>query len=147
MAGFRFVIGTLVLLSAFAALSCGSSHQLQNVTISPSAADAQQFPNGQVQFTAKGTFNGSSTPVTLTSKDITWCYGGDANAATPQAGICAGNIAQFASVDQNGVAQCISGPQGFQGSVVILAGVPSDMMMVDAGPQLKVFGSAVLTCP
>jgi len=146
MTGLRsLAVGSLLLLTLIAMLSCGGGHQLQTVTITPSAADAQQAPSGQVQFVATGVFSGSSTPVTLTSKDITWCYGGDANAATPTSGICAGNIAQFATVDQNGVAQCTS--PTFQGSVVILAGVPSNMMMVDAGPQLKVFGSAVLTCP
>ena len=146
MTGLRSCVFGFLLLSLSATMSCGG-HNLQSVTVTPSAADAQQFPNGQVPFVAKGTFGGSSTPVTLTSKDIQWCYGGDASGATPVSGICAGNIAQFASVDQNGVAQCISGPEGFQGSVYILAGVPDNKMMVDAGPELKVFGSAVLTCP
>ncbi|HYM74401.1 MAG TPA: hypothetical protein VE377_00360 [Candidatus Dormibacteraeota bacterium] len=136
-------IGSL-LVSLIIATGCGSSRQLQSVTLSPPAADAKNFPNGQVPFVANGVFSGSSTPVPLTSKDITWCYGGPANLANPTAGICAGNIAQLATVDQNGVAQCTA---QFQGSVIILAGTPTMTMMPDAGPQLRVFGSATLTCP
>ena len=136
-------VGPLLLL-AIAAFSCGGNHQLQNVNIQPPQADAKNFPNGQVPFVAKGTFSGSSTVVTLTSKDILWCYGGTANTMTAIPGACAGNIAQFATVDQNGLAQC---NPSFQGSVYILAGVASGSSMPDEGPRLKVFGSATLTCP
>ena len=133
------------MLFAMLALSaCGGNHQLQSVTLSPPTADAQSFPNGQVQFVAKGTFSDSSMPVTLTSKDILWCYGGVTSVASSPAGVCAGNIAQFATVDQNGLAQCAN---SFQGSVYILAGTTSGPVVPDMGPALKVFGSAVLTCP
>ena len=135
----------LVVLSALAGSGCGGSRQLQSVTITPSAADAKGSPSGQVQFVATGTYGNSSTPVTLTSKDIFWCYGGGVTAGNSSPGICAGNIAQFATVDQNGLAQCTS--SSFQGTLYILAGTPADTLMVDAGPQLKVFGSAQLTCP
>ncbi len=136
-------VGALLLLSSIT-LNCGGSRQLKSVTLNPPTADAKNFPNGQVQFTATGIFSNSSMPVTLTSKDITWCYGGVANSMNPVAGQCAGNVAQFASVDQNGVAQCNA---QFQGSVSILAGVPSAIAMPDTGSPLKVYGSAVLTCP
>ena len=70
MTGLRsLIVGYCLVLFLLATLSCGSSHQLQSVSITPSTADAQQFPNGQVQFTAKGTFNGSSTSVTLTIRE------------------------------------------------------------------------------
>jgi len=114
------------------------------VAIQPSAADAKDFANGQVNFSATGIFSGSSSPVPLTSKDVTWCYGGLANVASPTAGSCAGNIQQFASVDQNGVAQCKA---QFQGAVLILAGTPTISMNPDGGAALKVFGLATLTCP
>ena len=136
-------VGPLLLLVA-AALSCGGNHQLQSVNIQPPQADAKNFPNGQVPFVAKGTFSGSSMVVTLTSKDIEWCYGGQVNTMTAVAGACAGNIAQFATVDRNGLAQC---NPSFQGSVFVLAGVASGSVMPDEGQQLKVFGSATLTCP
>jgi hypothetical protein len=134
----------LMLLSLIIATGCGSSRQLQSVTLNPPAADAKNFPNGQVQFVATGIFSGSSTPVTLTSKDVTWCYGGPANIVGPEAGVCAGNIAQLATVDQNGVAQCVGQSQGM---ALILAGTTTGPSMPDMGPQLKVFGSATLTCP
>ena len=133
--------GPLLLLS-FAALSCGSTRQLQSVSIQPAQASASGNP---VQFTAKGIFSGSSSVVTLTSKDVLWCYGGTTSVATSAAGVCAGNVNQFATVDQNGVAHCTS--SSFHGSVYILAGKAMSSMNPDTGPQLKVFGSATLTCP
>ena len=69
-------LGFLLAFCAVMMLSCGSNRQLQSVTLNPSSADAKNSPNGQVQFTAKGVFSGSSAPVTLTSQDVTWCYGG-----------------------------------------------------------------------
>ena len=144
MTGFRSrSIGPLLLLCA-AALSCGSNRQLNSVALNPPTADAKNSANGEVQFTATGVFSNSNTPVTLTSKDITWCYGGPAPVATFTSGQCAGNIAQVASVDQNGLAQCNS---GYQGQVFILAGTPSGSAMPDMGVQLKVYGVATLTCP
>jgi hypothetical protein len=142
--GFRSrSLGPLSLV-CLAALSCGGSRQLQSVTVQPSQADAKNFTNGQVQFTATGIFTNSSMPVTLTNKDISWCYGGVASSATLTAGMCAGNVAQLVSIDSNGVAQCNS---GFQGMGLILAGVPIPATMPDVGQQLKVYGSATLTCP
>ena len=127
-----------------AILSCGSNRQLQSVTIQPATADAKSFRNGQVQFTATGIFSGSSVPVRLTSKDVTWCYGGTtAQASSPQ-GICEGGIAQFAGVDQNGIAEC---SPTFQGSVYILAGTPARSANPDGATQLTVYGAEQLTCP
>jgi hypothetical protein len=114
------------------------------VSITPATADAKNFANGQVQFIAAGTFSNPPSPVTLTSQQVTWCYGGLATAGTPTAGRCAGNIAQFATVGQNGMAHCAS---SFQGTVYILAGTEPVSMMPDGGSQLKVYGSAQLTCP
>jgi hypothetical protein len=122
---------------------CGSSGQLQTVTVTPGTADAKNFPSGQVQFAALGKYSNSSSPVPLTSREIFWCYGGPTNVATPVAGLCAGNIAQFATVDQNGLAQC---SPLFQGSVFIYAGVPGQTMP-DQGTLLKLYGAAQLTCP
>lgn len=54
-----------VSLLAVATASCGGgSNQLRSIAISPAMADAQNFPNGQVQFIATGTFtNGSKAQV------------------------------------------------------------------------------------
>ena len=132
--------GPLLILSG-AALSCGGSRQLQSVTVQPSQATANGSP---VQFSASGIFSSSNKPVPLTSKDVTWCYGGAASSATPTAGICAGNVAQLVTVDSSGLAHCNA---GFQGVGLVLAGVPAKSPMPDAGAPLKVYGSATLTCP
>jgi hypothetical protein len=135
---------TILATAAIVLLGCGSSRQLQSVTISPATADAKNFPGGQVPFTATGTFNKPPSPTQLTSQDVVWCYAGQSDIANPTAGTCAGNIAQYASVDQNGVAQCV--PQ-FQGTVIILAGTGGPSGNPDGGTPLKIFGSAQLTCP
>ena len=129
----RLLVFAPLILSA-----CGNGRQLRSVALSPAAADAHSFPGGQVSFVATGTFSNSPSPVTLTSKDVSWCIGGSD-------GTCAGNINTGATVDQTGVAQCNA---GFVGTAIVLAGKPSSMMvMPDTGSPLKVFGSAKLTCP
>jgi hypothetical protein len=125
----------LLSLVTFAA-GCGNSHPLQNVILSPATADARNFPNGQVQFTATGSVNGMPSQP-LKSPQIFWCTG-------TSNGMCAGNIAQGASIDQNGLAQCNA---NFTGTVTVLAGTSVPSMNPDIGPQLKVFGLARLTCP
>lgn len=127
----------LLLLITLGTLGCGSSRQLQSVTLMPAIADAKNFPNGQVPISATGTFNKPPSPVKLTSADVGWCVG-------TSAGACAGNIATGATVDQNGVAQCTP---NFAGAVTILAGKGPMPMNPDQGSQLTVFGSAQLTCP
>jgi hypothetical protein len=130
--------GPLALLATLVTSGCGSSRQLQSVALSPASADAQSFPGGQVPFSAKGTFSKPPSPSDLTSKDVVWCAGSST-------GTCAGNIYVGAIVDQNGVAQC---GLGFTGTATILAGKGSAAPMnPDGGTQLKVFGSAKLTCP
>lgn len=137
--------GKFFLVAAAAVLSsCGSNRQLKSVAVTPATADAKQYPNGQVQFTAAGVFSDSSMPVTLTNQQVTWCYGGLTSVANPVAGMCTGNIAQFATVDQVGMAQC---SPGFQGTVYILAGTQPVSMNPDGGSQLKIYGTAQLTCP
>lgn len=90
------------LLLVLATVTCGNNRQLQTVTLSPIAADAHNFPNGQVNFAATGNFSKQPSPVQLTSKDAGWCVG-------TSGGAYASNITTGASVDQNGVAQCVPG--------------------------------------
>jgi len=129
---------SLLLLATILSVSCGSSRTLQSVTVLPAAADARNFPSGQVPFQAGGIYSQPPTPVTLTSKEVTWCVG-DAS------GNCVGNINPGATVTADGVAQCAG---TFNGTVTILAGHGT---IPPAGPDgsyhLKVFGSAQLTCP
>ena len=126
-----------LLLLVLATVTCGNNCQLQTVTLSPIAADAHNFPNGQVNFAATGNFNKPPSPVQLTSKDVGWCVG-------TSGGACAGNIATGATVDQNGVAQCVP---GFSGTATVLAGTGGTTSMPDTGSQRKIFGAAQLTCP
>lgn len=112
--------GMLLAVSLLAA--CGGG---QPITVSPASADAQNFPNGIVQFKATGIMS------------PTWCIG-TAN------GSCNGNIASIATIDINGQAQCLAGRSG---SVTILAGSGGRVMNPDGGMQLSHFGSAQLTCP
>ena len=135
----------LLLLALLASLSCGSGNRkLQSVTLDPPAADARDFPNGQVQFSATGTFSQPPSPALLTSNDVSWCVGPQTNVMNPTAGVCVGNVVPFATVDQNGLARCNASSQG---TVYILAGTPMVSVMPDQGSLLKVFGSAQLTCP
>jgi len=136
--GLRSISAGPLLLLSLAALSCGSSRQLQSVKIDPPSATSQ------AQFTATGTFSKPPSPVTLTSKDVTWCVGELTSVANPTAGTCVGNIAPFATVDQTGLAHCSPTTQG---AGYILAGTPIPSMNPDGGTQLKVFGSATLSCP
>jgi len=133
-------VGFLLILLV-TALSCGSGRHLQSVTLQPSVATAQ---NSQQQFKATGTFNRPPSPVTLTSKDVTWCVGELTNAPNASPNACVGNIAPFASVDQNGLARC---SPAFHGTGYILAGAGEISMNPDTGSQFKVFGYATLTCP
>ena len=103
-------------------LGCG---QNKVVSVTPASTDAQNFPNGIVQFTATGI----SSP--------TWCIG-DAS------GMCNGNIAAPATVDSSGRAQCVPGRSG---TVTVLAGTGLRVTNPDTGSQLSTFGSAQLICP
>ena len=141
-----FSVRSLVLLTVLGFLGCGSGgpRQLQSVTLSPPSADAKNFSKDQVQFTATGTFSQPPSPALLTNREILWCVGGPANAANPTAGLCSGNIAPLAAINQNGLAQCSA---FFQGTVNILAGTALPPINPDVGPQLKIFGAAQLICP
>jgi hypothetical protein len=127
----RVALVTVVMLIL---AGCGNS-KLTSVTITPAAADAQNFPNGQVPFTAMGTFSDSSKPVPLTT--VTWCVGSSN-------GLCNGNIASPATIDSKGLARCTG---VLNGTANILAGTDISMGMPDTGQQLRIFGTAKLTCP
>jgi hypothetical protein len=128
--------GPLVLLVVLMICGCGSGRQLQSVKLSPTSADARNFPNGQVPFAATGTFSGSPSPTSLTSQNIEWCIGSAMGACS------ASGPSVFPAVDQNGVAQC--GPT-FVGTVTVLAGTGA--RGVTDAPVFATFGAAQLTCP
>ncbi len=105
----------------------------------PATADAQSFPNGQVPFAATGVYSKPPSPQQLSGNTVTWCVGDSSGS-----GKCAGNIAIGVSIHQDGLAQC---NPGFTGTETVLAGTQPVSMNPDAGSQLKIFGSAQLTCP
>ena len=125
---------TLALGTISLALGCGSN-RLTSVTVSPAAADARNFSNGQVQFTASATYSGSSHPVP--ANNLSWCIGSSS-------GTCNGNIASAATVNGSGVAQCVSSSSA---TVTVIAGSGGPVTMPDTGHQFAVFGTAQLTCP
>ncbi len=129
----RTLLWALVFGATALALGCGN--QLKSVAVSPATADARNFPNGQVQFTATGIYSGSSQRVPV--NNVTWCIGSSS-------GVCNGNIASAATVDGRGLAQCVPSKSS---TVTVLAGTGGPANMPDAGHQLAVFGSAQLTCP
>ena len=131
---YQKLLRTLMFGTILLALGCGSN-RLTSVSVSPKHADARNFPNGQVQFTASGIYSDSSHPAPV--KNLSWCIGNSS-------GVCNGNIASAASVSGNGVAQCASGASG---TVTVIAGSGGAVTMPDTGHQLKVFGTAKLTCP
>ena len=129
----------LLVLPLIATAGCGGqgAREVISVNLTPSSADAQSFPNGQVQFMAFGTYTQPPSPVQLTSQDVMWCIG-DAT------GRCAGFIYTGATVSPSGLAQCDS---RFSGTFTVLAGKPELPGTPDLGAQLRIFGSAQLTCP
>ena len=113
--GISFLALLLIVLSA----GCGSAPRtLQSVAASPASADAKDFPDGRVQFIPTGIYN--KPPIKVTPLEVT-------------AWAASGNI--IATVDQNGVAECVPGQVG---TVKIQVALPGD------GPLMNV---AQLTCP
>jgi hypothetical protein len=126
-------IGATLLILAiwFAFVGCGNTPppHLVSVSVTPAIADAQNFPDGQVQFTAVGTFD--HRPSSITLSPAIWQVSSNTNPV------------DAASVNQNGVAQCKA---GFLGTVTILGG------QFQCGPTRTdscklITGSAQLTCP
>ena len=134
----RLLLLLTLLLITFA---CGNQRTLQSVSVMPAVANAQNFPNGQVSFTATGTFSKPPSPQQLTGQDVSWCVG-------VTAGTCAGNIAVGATVDANGMARCLTlAPNNLPKTWVVMAGKAMASMNPDAGSQMTIYGSAQLTCP
>jgi len=62
----------LFLLAALFLNACGSDHGLKTLTIDPPTPDAQTFPDGKVQFTAMGSYGGTSQPAAVNA--MWWSY-------------------------------------------------------------------------
>jgi hypothetical protein len=121
---------TLACAGVALALACGAGHPtIQSVQVSPQNAQAQS-PNGEVGFTARGTFaNGDSRELTAVD-DLDW--------------ITSNNT--IATVDSTtGQATCKA-----PGTVIVTVQVPADLeITVNNGvhnTSNKVSGTATLVC-
>lgn len=122
-----------LLVAAASVLGCGSSRRLKSITITPANADAQNYPGGQVQFTASGTYTDGSKVNPL---GVVW-WGGQPWTKMPW----------IIQLDSNGLASCGSAQPG---TYSVLATAPLDpnvplTQMNMSTPQLS--ATAQLTCP
>lgn len=132
---------TVLVLAASFTLACGGSsntatqavRSIQSITISPATADAQNYPSGQVQFTATGYYNTQPSPVTPLS--ATW-------------GVCEQNTPTTAvTVSNNGLAQCTSSAVGTYTVFAYDFPNPTCLALTACGGGCTVEGTAQLTCP
>lgn len=108
------------------AAGCGSSNRvIQSVTVTPATADAQNFPNGQVQFTASGNYSAPPSPVALSQAGWSLSEGG------------------IATLTGNGLAQCVPGATG---TVTVKAGVSGPCSGTGC-TAVQIVGTAQLSCP
>jgi hypothetical protein len=124
---------------------------MQSLMVAPSAADAQKFSNGQVQFTATATFN--MAPTTVMSPPVLWSVGNPAFMSatpTPMPSPMPMSMSAAAStgpsINANGLAQC----NGFNGTVTIEATAPANpSITISQMSQMtqNITGMATLICP
>ena len=128
---------TLILLAA-GLISCGSSNQnvgrvLTSIAVTPQTADAQNFSQGQVTFTAAGTFSlpPYTGPLTFVAP-----YAGQFVVNNPTDTTIATVVS---SITSSVTVQCVAGASG---SVYVTASASANN-----GSNLMVSGSGQLTCP
>ncbi len=137
----RFTVAALVLaLAASLTLACGIrspfSHQLTSITLNPATADAQNYPQGEVQFTATGYYMNPTSVVTPLSATWGACYQTAATTAV--------------SVSSTGLARCASGASGtffIWASDPIGDGTFNCPAENACGGGCTVQATALLTCP
>jgi hypothetical protein len=118
----------LSLVIATAACGSGTPRMLTSVVATPANADAKDFPNGKVQFTPTGIFNRAPTRVT----PLPTCSTGTGDACITAWSTFPHTVA---TIDQNGLAQCVQGQSQTAKIEIALSG---------EGPLTTV---ATLTCP
>ena len=129
-------------LALVAALGCGGSFFIAGgngqllvvVSVHPVFVDAVQFPNGQVLFTAQGTFNESGDSVDPLT-NVVWTIDRPAFSLKPDLG--------HAFIDQTGLATCAP---GFVGIVQVFATAPADPRLAMSA-QNAIVGTAHMVCP
>jgi hypothetical protein len=133
----RFILPATVLLAivvfTLQTTACGTSPSnrvLSSITVTPATADAQNFTNGQVQFTATGAFSKPPSPAPV---PFVAPYSGSWETSDPN----------IATISQSGVAQCVGGASG---TVKVIA-VASANSAKGPAMSIAVSGTAQLTCP
>ena len=124
-----FLFPSLLMIAALL-MACGAGHpRLTSIAVSPSSATASSSPQGQVGFTATGTFTDHSSRELHVTDGLTW----------------KSSNTVVATIDDTGEATCVS-----PGSVTITATAPADLQItVSNGVQNtspKVSGNAMLNC-
>jgi len=126
-----------IALSLLALVGCGANTMMMNpnrvlqmMTVSPPVADGQNFAMGQVQFTAMGTFSRPPSPAAVTF-------------VAPFSGGWSVSDMNVATINQNGMAQCMS---GMKGTVTVMAQASSNSAGMGAMSP-AVSATAQLTCP
>jgi len=117
--------GELLSAGCGAANGNGSSRFLQSVSVTPAVAEARNFPNGQVQFTAMGTYSQPPSPTPINQ---------------PNWSLSAANIA---TITQSGLAQCDPNASGV---VTVRASTAAPCSGTGCTPA-ELSGTAQLTCP
>jgi hypothetical protein len=126
----RVLLPTSLVLAAtlLSGGGCGnntSPRLLQSISITPASADAQSFPNGQVQFTVMGSYNQPPSPSPMTASQ--WLL----------------SEPNIATISQGGVAQCTPGASGV---VTVKAVVPAPCSGTGCS-AVALSGNAKLSCP
>jgi len=116
------------------ATACGSSPApnriLNSIAVTPTAADAQNFPSGQVQFVATGSFTMPPSPAPV---PFTAPYSGSWLSSSPN----------MATINPSGLAQCLPGTAG----TVTITAIASSNSAPGGAMSTAVSGTAALTCP
>ena len=137
----------LLVLAIAITLACGSASHIapscaavpiatnpdipQSMMLCPAVADAKDFPGGEVQFVAIGTYNTSPSPATPRTAFWGACY---QNAPT-----------SAVTISSSGVAQCAADSPG---TYTVFASVPTQCNLITAcGGGCQVSGYAKLACP
>lgn len=108
---------------------------LYSISVTPATADAKDFPNGQVVFTASGSYSLAPSPAPLTFMAP---YAGEfivANPTNPPA-----EIASVVSTGNSTVT--VACESGASGTVAVVASASANN-----GTDTVITGSAELTCP
>jgi hypothetical protein len=132
-----FLLGNVLL--ALQTTGCGAPNPnndrvLLSITVAPATAKAQNFTNGQVQFSATGTFSRPPSPAPVSVPFV-----------APYSGTWFISDPTIATISQSGVAQCEIGNSG---TVTVTAMVSANSCPPNTPcMSIAVRGTARLICP